>query len=792
MIRILFKTPWRTFTKNKGIGILNIGGLAVGMTAAVLIFLWVQNEMTYDNFQKDNGRIYRLTTMTTDKNWIWEGSPMLFADAVKKEMPDVEQITRLYADNSPVLNINGISFQQKQCAYVDPSWFSLFQYHFTEGNASAFSQNIFSIILSASEAKKYFGTQPAMGKLIQIDGAAYQVNGVVQDPPTNSSFQYHAFIPINALLTNKERKENGESWDNTDYLTFIKLRPGVQTAGISKSLTSILQKYSHDDKNSIAAAVVSLKDMHFENNLQGSEFEHGNKSVVYIFSMLGILILLVACINYVNLTTAKASLRAKEVSVRKIVGAGRGDLFTQFISESLLISLLSLAVTLVLIYLLLPGFNSITGKTFMFDIGSPDLWKVLGSATGIAILLNSIYPALLLSSFKPLNMFRGITILKLKDTNFRKGLVVIQFSVSILLITGTLVIYRQMHFIQNRELGYDRSQVLAVGLPFNQQYDNKEQFMRTMQQQLAAGSSIENVSMVNQPIVRISSATTGGDWDGHDTSVNPKLAQLSADAGVQQTMHLKMAAGRWFDPSDIADRNNFILNETAVRELKIHQPVIGQRFKLHGKTGMIVGIAKDFHFKSMHEKVGPLVIFNNPEWWNYFLVRTTTGNAANAIQSVEKVWKQFAPGIPLEYSFLDERFNDLYRQDQLASVLILSFAIIAVIISAMGLFGLAAFAAEQRTKEVGIRKILGASMASIGVLLSKDFVKLVIIAFVIAAPLSWFAMNSWLENFAYRINMSWWIIGLAGIAALLIALMITNYHAIRAGLRNPAVSLRTE
>jgi putative ABC transport system permease protein len=253
-----------------------------------------------------------------------------------------------------------------------------------------------------------------------------------------------------------------------------------------------------------------------------------------------------------------------------------------------------------------------------------------------------------------------------------------------------------------------------------------------------------------------------------------------------------MAAGRWFEESNVSDRNNFILNETAVRELNIHKPMIGQRFTLHGKTGMIVGISKDFHFKSMHEKVGSLVIFNNPEWWSYFMVRATPGNASNAIRSIEKVWKQFAPGIPVEYSFLDERFNELYRQDQLASVLILSFAIIAIIISGMGLFGLAAFASEQRTKEVGIRKILGASMASIGVLLSKDFVKLVIVAFIIAAPLAWFAMNSWLENFAYRISMSWWMVGLAGIFALLIALTITNYHAVRAGLKNPADSLRTE
>jgi putative ABC transport system permease protein len=786
-----FKTAWRSLLKNRGISVLNIGGLAVGMTVAVLIFLWVQNEVNFDNYHPDSNRIYRLTTRMTDNSWIWEGSPMLMADAAKKEIPKIDQITRLFADNVPVFNISGNLQSEKQCAYVDPNWFSMFPSFFTEGNAAAFSQDSYSIILSVSEAKKYFGKRTAVGKMIQIDGSNYEVKAVVADAPTNSSFQYKAFIPIAALLLNKERLENGENWDNTDYLTFIKLHPGASSDDISKRLTRILQNRSHDDKNSIAAGLVSLKDMHFESNLQASEFEHGNMMLVYTFSILGILLLLVACINYVNLTTAKASLRSKEVSIRKIVGAGRRQLFSQFIVESLLVSLLSLAVSLLLIYTLLPGFNSITGKSFVFNLGSLDLWKVLGSTLLLALLLNSIYPAILLSSFKPLNIFRGISVLKLKDTNFRKGLVILQFSISIILITGTIVIYRQMDFIQKSNLGYDRSQILTVGLPFNQHFENKALFMQTLRQQFMALSAIESVSMVNQPVVRIGSATTGADWNGRDTSFQPKLAQLSADAGLLNTMHFQMAEGRWFEPSGDFDKKNFILNETAVRELNIHKPVIGQRFSLHGQTGQIVGVVKDFHFKSMHEKIGSLIIFNNPEWWNFFMLRISSGNASNAIRSVEKVWKQFAPGVPMEYNFLEERFNDLYKQEQQASVLILVFSVLAVIISSMGLFGLAAFAVEQRTKEVGIRKVLGASISSIGALLSRDFVKLVAIAFIIASPIAWWVMHSWLENFAYRIKMSLWMIGLSGILAFTIALIITNYHAVKASLKSPVKSLRT-
>jgi ABC-type antimicrobial peptide transport system permease subunit len=792
IIKNHFKTAWRALIKNKGISILNISGLAVGMTAAVLIFLWVQNEMSFDTNHKDSDRIFTLTTMTTDHSWIWEGSPMLFAASLKNEIPEIEQVTRLYANNIPIFNINGNPQYEKQTAYVDPNWFSLFQYHFTEGSAAALDEHPFSIILTSSEAKKFFGNREAVGQLIRVDSMNYEVRGVVEDAPSNSSFQYKAFIPIAALLTNKEFRENGENWDNTDYLTFIKLPVKTNISLLSTRITKLLQKDTHDDKNGIAAALVALPDMHFENDLQASEFEHGNRNVVFIFSVLGFILLLVACINYVNLTTAKASLRSKEVSIRKIVGAGRKQLFFQFTVESAMVSFLSLAVSLILIYLCIPAFNSITGKTFILDLSSFSLWKVLGSALLLAFLLNSIYPALLLSSFKPLNMFRGITILKLKDSYFRKGLVILQFSVSIILLTGTIVIYQQMEFIRKTNPGYDRDQIITVGLPFNLHMNNKELFMKTMQQELSLQSPIETVSMVNQPVVRIGSATTGIDWDGHDSSFRPKVAQLSADASLLKTMHFTMAAGTWFNPGSQSDKNNYILNETAVRELNIHQPVIGQRFTHHGKSGIISGVVKDFHFKSLHEKVGSLIIFNDPEWWNYFMIRTKGKNAAGTVAAIEASWKKLAPGTPLEYSFLDERFNELYRQDKLASELIFIFAGIAVLISALGLFGLAAFATEQRTKEVGIRKILGASLPNIGLLLSRDFVKLVVIAIVIASPLAWWAMNSWLNNFAYRIDMKLWMSGMAGVFALLIALLITNYHALKAGLQNPAIRLRTE
>jgi putative ABC transport system permease protein len=514
---------------------------------------------------------------------------------------------------------------------------------------------------------------------------------------------------------------------------------------------------------------------------------------VIIFSLLGFLLLLIACINYVNLTTAKASLRAKEVSIRKISGANRSHLFLQFIAESVIISLLSLAATLVLIQFCLPAFNQLTGRDFVLPLVSANLWKVLVITLLSALLLNSIYPALLLSSFKPLNVFRGNVVLKIKDSSFRKGLVVLQFTVSVVLITGTIIIYSQMQFIQNRNPGYNRSQVMSFALPPTIDRANMESLTKTIKQELLSQSGIENVSTSNQPLVRLGSMCTEcADWTGRDTAFNPRIMQLSADAAFKNTMQLQMKEGDWFTESDGLQKHNFILNETAVNEFKLTAPVIGQRFIFKGDTGQITGVVKDFSYSSMHEKTGPVVVFNNPMWRNHFAVRVVAGNAVNGLASIEKTWKKFVPESPLEYTFMDDTFNNLYKEDRQASFLVFVFAIIAIVISALGLFSLAAFEAEKRIKEIGIRKVLGATVAGVAALLSKDFLKLVCIAIVIALPVAWWAMNKWIEGFAYRIDISWWMFVLAGVLAMLIAICTVSFQAIKAAIANPVKSLRTE
>jgi len=793
MVKNYFKIAWRSLWKNKTTSFINVTGLAVGMASAVLIFIWVQNEMNFDNYHKDADHIYRLTTNLKEFGWVWENTPLLLADAVKEDVPEVEKTTRLYASGMPVFNIRNNLSYEKNCAYVDDDWFNMFHYDFVEGNAAAFAKDPNSIILTVSEAKKYFGNRNVIGTVIRVDSMNYVLKGIIKDAPSNSSFQYTAYIPLSNLLLNPKRKANDEQWNNANYITFIKVKPGANVAAVTKKITDVLQRRSGDTEKQSAITLVNLKDLHFESDLQFSSFLSGNKNTVYIFSVLGILLLLIACINYVNLTTAKASLRAKEVSVRKIVGAGRFQLFCQFLAESLLVSCIALIITLQFIHLCLPAFNSITNKNFELPLTSINMWKVIGFTLFSAFIINSIYPALVLSSFKPLNVFRGFTILKLKDSYLRKGLVIIQFTISVILIAGTIVIYKQMHFIQQANPGYNRSQVLITHVPPNIDSNKKKQLADEIKQDLLTQAGIQNVSMANQSIVNIGSYSTGSaDWIGRDTTFNPKIAQLSTDANYANTMQLQMKEGRWFEKGNEADKNNVVLNEEAIKELKIPKPCIGQRFTWKGKTGQIIGIVKDFKFQSMHDKTGPLVAFQDPNWYNTFMIRIAPNTASRSIAALTKTWKKFLPGSPLEYNFLDDTFNELYKSDNQASTLILAFAIIAIAISCLGLFGLATFTAEQRSKEIGIRKVLGASVAGIAQLLTKDFLKLVIIAILIASPIAWLAMNKWLQSFAYRINIVSWMFIAAGLVAILIAIITISFQAVKAAMANPVDSLRSE
>jgi putative ABC transport system permease protein len=796
MIKNYFKIAWRSLGKSRMISFINITGLSIGMAAAILILLWVQNEFNYDNYHPDANRIYRITFSNKDKIQKWNGSPFLLAKAAKDEIPEIENATKflLATWNNPVLNINNEFYKEKNAVFVDDAWFKLFHYDYAEGNASAFYQNLNNIILTESLAKKYYGNSSAVGQMIRIDTTLYQVQAVVNDNPSNSSFQFNIFFPLEKHLSDFEAAQNENSWHQFGWETFVVLNQTASAEKVTKKLNELFKEKSGDA--AINAFLTSLKDIHFETGIGNGAIAHGDKKVALIFALLGILLLLIACINYVNLSTARASLRLKEISIKKIIGADRKALFQQFMVESFLTSTIAILFALLIIRLSLPFFNSFTEKHFTFSLTSMQLWEVLGGTLLFTILLNGIYPALLLSSLKPFAILRGMNVLKIKNTFLRKVFVVSQFTMAVALIIGTIVIFKQLNFIQQQSEGYNRSQIFSVSIPsawFNNHKEiNKEQHIKTFKQELLNTTGIENATITSGSVINIQMSMSGiVSWDGKDPDFNPSVSVISVDPDFREIFPLQIKEGRWFEPGNISDKHSYILNETALETFGIREPYIGQRFIFTGDTGQITGIVKDFHYQSYHEKIGPMVMVN-AGWANSLFLKASVFQIPQSLKATEKIWKQFFPQQPFEYSFLDEAFDQLYRSDIKTSTLIGFFACITIIISCLGLFGLAAFIAEQRIKEIGIRKIMGASVQNIVTLLSTDFLKLIFIAAIIAFPVAWWAMNKWLQDFAYRIEISWWMFLAAGLLAIVIALITVSFQAIKAAIANPVKALRTE
>ncbi len=778
---------------------INVAGLGIGMAATVLIVFWVQNELSFEKFQPDAGLIYRIKphiAISKNETWLWETAPYVLGEHASREIPEIDYIARLSPNTYSDINIHlgDKIISEKKSAYVDEQWFRMFHYDFVEGSADTFDKNPFSLILTRSAAKKYFGNQDAVGKVLRIDTINYQVQAVVQDNPANSSFQYDVRIPVAAQLADKNEKQNALNWGNYNYITFLKLKPGSKAASVSAKLTSILRKDRKDDKGNTSFSLINVRDIHFENDVMNSSFIHGNRTVVNVFMILALLLLTTACINYVNLTTARASLRAREVSVRKIVGADRLQLFGQFMSESFLVSMLAVGLSLILVEACMPWFRSFTGKEFEAPLSSATLWIIAGTTLIISFLLNGLYPAMLLSSFRPLNVFRGQALLHFKDAGLRRLLVVLQFTISVILITGTIVIYSQLRYMQNIDPGYNRSQVLNFSFPYWRikgfDFKKADAILSTVKQAFKSHAATSNVSIAGAGLVDFNSQSSGNfDWDGRPKDFNPSLAPLQADPDFQQLLQIKIKEGRWF-ANDVSDRHNVLLNETAVKLLNIRKPVIGQRFIGRGDTGTIIGIVKDFHYRSLHDKIGPMVISNGMGTGVY--IKTNQKNAAAAVAVATKIWKSYFPEDAFSYDFLDETYNNLYKTEQQSATMITLFAVIAIMLSALGLLGLAAFAAEQKVKEIGIRKVLGASVQHIISLLSVDFLKMVLIASIIAFPIAWWAMNRWLQDFAYRISLSWWIFFSAAGIALFIALITVSFQAFKAAVANPVDSLRSE
>jgi putative ABC transport system permease protein len=789
MFKNYFKTAWRNLVKNRFYSIINISGLTIGLAVGILILLWVQDEFSYDRFNKKEANIYKLENRvgTGNSRQLWSVTAAPIGALAKKEIPGIEDAVRIaYNGSYGLYRYHDKIFSEEDCYYTDPSLFTVFDFELVKGDRENPYPDNNSIVVTETIAKKYFGNEEPIGKVIIADDKFnFRVSGVVKDFPKNSSFRANILFSISLLAQNmytdnKEGKTIENDFAQFNYNTFLLLKPGFSFNGFADKLRQIHLRVKPDDTD-IEYVFLPLRKIH----LYRSDGSDGGIATVRMFITIAILILVIACINYVNLSTARSMLRAKEVSLRKIVGAGRFQLFMQFIIETALLFLLSTLFALVLIYILVPLFNDVSGKEIMINYSDYHIWKIIALTIAGTLLVSSIYPAVLLSSFEPLKALKGKISARISDALFRKVLVVIQFGFSMILITGTLIIGKQLSYIRSKQLGYDKDHVLSMNMiQMSSHFD-------AVKAELMKQPGIINVTRATNNIIQYGGRTGDNSWDGKENGETLMLSPFGIDKSYFDFFKMKLTEGSGFNGSP-SDSMHFILNETAVKTARIKDP-IGKRFKLWKTEGTIVGVVKDFHFASMREKIEPAVFYseNKPSYGRIY-IKTTGKDAHKAIAAAETEWKKYNAGFTFNYAFLDEAFNNLYKSERRTGFLYELFAAIAVFISCLGLLGLAAYTAQVRTREIGIRKVLGASVPGIIRLLAGDFIKLVLIAIIIATPVAWYVMNKWLQDFAYKINIGWAVFLSAGIIAILVALFTISFQSIRAAVVNPVKSLRIE
>lgn len=788
MIKNYFKIAWRNLWKSKTYSLINIVGLAASLAACILLMLWVQDEIGFDGFNKNKNDIYSVKAgfKQDGKDNYW-GTPAPIATFAKAEFPEVSDACRI-ADNWSIsmLRYNNKKFEKLHMGLADASLFTVFDFPLIKGNlAKPFTDDL-SIVVSETTAKKVFGTTDVLNKVLTGDDKnLYHITGVMKDMPPNSSIQYDIVFNFDFLKRNYDGtgywKSLDGDWGNYNYTTYLLLKHSDDAKATAQKITAIHRRNQDIDfTKNLNYSLLPLNKVH----LYTADGKEDGMMIVKVFFIVAVIILLIACINYVNLITARSVKRAKEISVRKIIGADKAGLFWQFLSESLLLFFISLLLATAIIYAVMPLYNELSGKTIAFNPFSKNVLLIYAITLAATLLLAGIYPAVTLSSFRPLEAMKG----KLSGIGskgmFRKVLVVIQFSFSIMLIVSTIIIGNQLKYIREKKLGYDKENVFSFNMKnINAHYD-------ATVAELVQQSGIAGVTAAGSDILNSWSSTGDTEWEGKPPGEIFIINQISVDRSFIKTMGLQFAAGGGFTGTP-ADSTNYILNETAVKAMNIKDPV-GKSFVFHEKKGTIVGVVKDFHFQSLHQKIEPVILFYNPDWRNMMYVKTTAKDAPKAIAAVEKVWKQYNPDYALEYRFLDEAFDVNYKSDIRIGKLFNSFAVIAILISCLGLFGLITYTAETKVKEIGVRKVLGASVPDIVGMLSKDFLKLILISCVIAFPLAWWFLQKMMQQYSYRAPIHWWIFLLAGSITLFIALFTISFQAIKAALANPVKSFRTE
>lgn len=802
MFQNYLKTTLRNLWKHKSFTLINVFGLAAGLTACMLIVLYIQHELSFDQFHQKKQQIVRTimhySIEGTANKTVMTGTKV--GPALKRDFAEIDQFVRVadpaFSQQKVVIKKGEQQFNESRFLWADSTFFDVFSFSLLKGDAATALNGTNKVVVTEAMARKYFGNENPIGQILRLeDRVDYTITGVAADAPSNSQLQFDfiaSFMSLSAAKT--------ETWWNANYVTYFLLKPATSAAQLQAKLPAYMRKQSAETemtgKNFLTYQFESLTDVHLRSEAEGGIIASGDIRYIYIFSVIALLILIIATTNYMNLTTARATERAKEVGVRKVMGAVRGQLFWQFLGESMVVTLVALLLSIVLTVLLLPVFNTLSERelTLQILLQPAGIGALVGAWLVVSCIAGS-YPSVALSYFQPIKVLKGAFKNTASGLALRKSLIVLQFMISVFLVIGTLVVKNQLHFIQNTKLGYDKQHVIALT---TDERVNKN--LPALKNELRQNPNVKSISLAYETPTFIKWGD-GLETVGTSTPVQKMITAFPCDEDMAETLNLELVAGNDLSSEDMerlkgqdesqADYR-FLLNETMIKQLGWKPAeAIGKKVRVGGRTGEVKGIVRDFHFASMKQPIGPLVIFP-VTWGNVLLVKLTGNNLPQTLTFLENKWKTFAPHRPFTYTFLNDEYNQMYANENRINQVFTYFSALAVLLACLGLLGLSAYVTAQRTKEIGIRKVLGASTASITTLLSADFLKLVLVAIVIASPLAWYAMTYWLNDFAYRIEIEWWVFVVAGLTAIGIALVTVSTQSIKAALMNPVKSLKSE
>jgi putative ABC transport system permease protein len=782
MIKNYFKIAIRNIKRHSTYSILNITGMAFGMTCAILILILVQDEWSYDRHFKNANEMYRVIenqNLSAGSSSIIVPVPGALAPLLKEEYPEILRSVRFCPN--PLTLKKGEEFIEEMVLSVDRDFLKMFDVKFVRGDINTALNDPHNIILTEETARKYFGNSDPLGKTIASRGFEVKVTGIVRSMPGNSHVQFNILIPIEWL---SGLGAHTNDW-NERFNTYIELKKGTSYKIFEGKIHDIIKKHNKESKSELF--LQNIKQVHLYSSGKYIADNYGTGDIIYvrILSLIAVFILAIACINFLNLTTAQSSKRAAEIGIRKVAGAGRRKIVFQFLGETLIIVVVAHIIAMILVELLLPSFNILTGKQLSVNYHGAGLFFGLAGVIIFCTITAGAYPAFYLSSLEPLKIIKGTVGNNHGHVTFRRVLVVFQFSISVILIICTLVVQLQLRFIRNKNLGFNRDNIGYFMFPTRPSDPKLDAFKK----ELAGKSDILNVTRAGNPFFN-SGTVKGFFWEGNENGGDIDFSIIGVDADYAGTYRLEMKEGRFFSTEFSSDKNAIVINEEAARILGFKDPV-GKIITGPGGTKLnIIGLVKDFHFQSLHHKISPMIM--QPGESNNFYVRMKPGKTLSALENIGKTFKSFDPGLPLDFHFLDDDYDRLYLSEKRAGRIFLCFSLLAIVISCLGLVGLSSFMTQRRTKEIGIRKINGSRSVEIFSLLSGEYIVLVMISIFIACPVAWYSMNRWLQNFAYRINMSWWIFTLAGVIALLIAMLTVSWQSYKAANRNPVDALRYE